>query len=184
MDPKRLHNLTVLPVFIIGISSLILGIGWLLSSEPWLWDQSANEILLKISFEELFSAPINRGLPDYLNLSYTFFGWWIISIGMLILAFTLVTRLATSLSRVLISFVLLIILIGLTIIEKMYIPTSPFLYLTWGRLDPLGYQRLGGHSTPKTRCLKFIIYSFISQLHSFPLLFFVIFFTCLREKMI
>ena len=91
-----------------------------------------NEILLKISFEELFSAPINRGLPDYLNLSYTFFGWWIISIGMLILAFTVVTRLATSLSRVLISFVLLIILIGLTIIEKMYIPTSPFLYLTWG----------------------------------------------------
>ena len=132
MDPKRLHNLTVLPIFIIGISSLILGVSWLLSSEPWLWDQSANEILLKISFEELFSAPINRGLPDYLNLSYTFFGWWIISIGMLILAFTVVTRLATSLSRVLISFVLLIILIGLTIIEKMYIPTSPFLYLTWG----------------------------------------------------
>ncbi len=99
----------------------MLGVGWLLSAKPWLWGQSANEILLKTSFEELFSVPINRALPDYLNLSYTFFGWWIISIGMLILSFTIVTRLGTSLARVLIGFVLLIILIGLTI-----------LYLTWG----------------------------------------------------
>ena len=110
----------------------MLGVGWLLSPEPWLWDQSANEILLKTSFEELFSVPINRAFPDYLNLSHTFFGWWIVSIGMLILSFTIVTRLGTSLAMVLNGFVLLIILIGLTIIEKMYIPTSPFLYLTWG----------------------------------------------------
>ena len=46
------------------------------------------------------------------------------------------------------------------------------------------YLPLGGHSTPKKRCLSFIFYLFISQLHSFPLLFFLILFTCLREKMI
>jgi len=105
----------------------MLGVVWLLSPEPWLWDQSANEILLKTSFEELFSVPINRALPDYLNLSYTFFGWWIVSIGMLILSFTIVTRLGTSLAMVLNGFVLLIILIGLTIIEKLnYLITLNF----------------------------------------------------------
>lgn len=132
MNPKRLHNFTLIPVFILGLTFLTIGFGWLLSPEPWLLDQTANEALLNVSFAELFSKPINRSLPDYLSLAYRFFGWWVISIGMLILAYAIVTRMGTSMARGFIHFVLLVMLIGLTIIEIMFIPLSPFLYFTWG----------------------------------------------------
>jgi len=132
MNPKQLHNLTLIPVFLLGLISFVMGFGWLLSPEPWLLDQSANEALLGVTFSQLFSEPVNQNLSAYLTLSYRFFGWWIICIGMLVIAFTVVTRLGTPMARGFIHFILLVLLIGLTIIEKSFIPSSPFLLLTMG----------------------------------------------------
>ena len=68
MNPKLLHNLTVIPFFILGITSFFMGFGWMLSSEPWMLDEYANTSLLEESYKDLFAHPINENLPRYLTL--------------------------------------------------------------------------------------------------------------------
>ena len=63
MNQRTIHNLTWLPIFIVGIASVGLGGLWCLHPEPWLLDQLPNEILLRTKFSELFSANINVHLP-------------------------------------------------------------------------------------------------------------------------
>ena len=132
MNPKTLHNLTVVPFVLLGISAIVLGFRWLISPEPWLLDESANVVLLDESYASLFSVDINRNLPKYLTLLYRFFGWWVITIGMLILSFTIVTRLGTPMARGFLQSVFFITLIGISIIEWIFIPSSHFVYLTYG----------------------------------------------------
>ena len=129
-NPKRLHNLTMMPFFIIGFCGFIAGFGWLLSPEPWLLDESANIILLDENYDALFAENINRNLPSYLKLLYRFFGWWVSLIGMLTFGFTYVTRLGTHVSRITIQTIYLIGLTGVTIILLNYIPSTHFLYLS------------------------------------------------------
>ena len=130
MNPKFLHNLSLSLIFFLGLSGIALGLGWLISSEPWLLDQSANEKLLDNSFSEMFSDPINQNLHLYLTMLYRFLGWWMIGIGMLVISYIIVTRMGTEISRGFIHFVLFILLTGTTIIEYIYISSSPFLVLT------------------------------------------------------
>jgi hypothetical protein len=132
MQQKTLHNITFIPVIILGFLIFFMGLRWLVSPEPWMLDQAANETLLNVSFDRLFSESINYNLPRYLILSYRFFGWWIISVGLLIMAYAVVTRLGTSMARYILHVVLFIVFGGVTLIEITFIPTSPFLYLTWG----------------------------------------------------
>lgn len=131
MTSRILHNLTWIPLALIGLSAVGLGLAWLLVPEPWLFDKAANEALLQTSFGKLFAEDINRHLPDYLTLSYRFFGWWVFSIGLLLLAYILVTRLGSPLSRKVIHGVLFILLGGVVYIEQTFIPGSPFVWLTW-----------------------------------------------------
>ena len=131
MNPKLLHNLTVIPFFILGITSFIMGLGWMLSSEPWMLDEYANTILLEESYKDLFAHPINENLPRYLTLLYRFFGLWVTTIGMLIMSFTIVTRLGTVMARNFIQSSFFITLIGISIIEYIFIPSSHFVYLTF-----------------------------------------------------
>ena len=131
MNPKLLHNLTVIPFFILGITSFIMGFGWMLSSEPWMLDEYANTILLEESYKDLFAHPINENLPLYLTLLYRFFGLWVTTIGMLIMSFTIVTRLGTVMARNFIQSSFFITLIGISIIEYIFIPSSHFVYLTF-----------------------------------------------------
>ena len=86
MNPKFLHNLSLSLIFFLGLSVIALGLGWLISSEPWLLDQSANEKLLDNSFSEMFSDPINQNLHLYLTMLNRFLGWWTIGIGMLVIS--------------------------------------------------------------------------------------------------
>ena len=130
-NPKSLHNYTMMPFFIIGISGFVAGFGWLLSPEPWLLDESANIILLDESYDALFAETINRNLPQYLRLLYRFFGWWVTLIGMLTVCYTYVTRLGTHISRITIQTVYIIGLTGVTIIMLRYIPSTHFLYLSF-----------------------------------------------------
>ena len=126
MNQKHWHNLSWIPAFIIGLGAVGLGISWLSHPEPWILDQPPNEALLQTTFADLFTADINRHLPDYLRMIYRFFGWWVVSIGLLIMTFVKVTRMGTSLARNSILGILLIILIGIYYMGFNFIPTSPF----------------------------------------------------------
>ena len=130
MNPKFLHNLSFSLIFFLGLSGIALGLGWLIASEPWLLDQSANEKLLGTSFSEILSAPINQNLYLYLTMLYRFLGWWMISVGILVISYIIVTRMGTAMSRGFIHSVLFILLVGTTVIEKIFISSSPFLILT------------------------------------------------------
>ncbi|NOZ74501.1 MAG: hypothetical protein GXO90_03865 [FCB group bacterium] len=132
MNPKRAHNLVQIPLLIIALAAMGLGISWIFSAEPWMLDQQANEALLGVDFHTLFQTPVNQNLPDYLRLSYRFFGWWMFSIGLLIGGFVQVTRMGTRLARTVLHSIMILILIGLYRIEFIYIPDSPFLFLTHG----------------------------------------------------
>tara|TARA_Y100000590_G_scaffold159432_1_gene182897 strand:- start:14920 stop:15387 length:468 start_codon:yes stop_codon:yes gene_type:complete len=125
LKQKHWHNLSWIPVFIIGLGAVGLGMGWFLHPEPWMLDQQPNEKLLKATFTELLTVEINRYLPDYLRVVYRFFGWWVISIGMLIMALVQVTRMGTALARNLILGILFIILIVLYYMVYNFLPTSP-----------------------------------------------------------
>ena len=126
MNQKHWHNLSWIPAFIVGLGAVGLGISWLLHPEPWILDQPPNEALLQTTFADLFTADINRHLPDYLRVIYRFFGWWVVSIGLLIMTFIKVTRMGTSLARNSILGILFIILIGIYYMVFNFIPTSPF----------------------------------------------------------
>jgi len=126
LKQKHWHNLSWIPVFIIGLGAVFLGMGWFLHPEPWMMDQQPNEALLKTTFAELLTVDINRYLPDYLRVIYRFFGWWVISIGMLIMGLVQVTRMGTALARNLILGIIFIILIGIYYMVYNFLLTSPF----------------------------------------------------------
>ena len=57
------NNIFTYPLFIIGLSLVILGVRWMTVEEPWLLDEVANVERLEMSFEELFESHINQTLP-------------------------------------------------------------------------------------------------------------------------
>ena len=130
MNAKSLHNLTTIPFLIMGLCAFFLGLGWIFSSEPWMLDKAANTILLDESYENLFSKTINRNLPKYLTLLYRFFGLWVSSLGILLLSYTIVTRLGSGMARGFLHSTFFITLVGISLIEYVFIPSSPFVYLT------------------------------------------------------
>ena len=130
MNPKLLHNLTTIPFLIMGLCAFLLGLVWLLSSEPWMLDKAANTILLDESYETIFSEQVNRNLPKYLTLLYRFFGLWVSSLGLLLLSYTIVTRMGSGMARGFLHSTFFITLVGISIIEYLFIPSSPFIYLT------------------------------------------------------
>lgn len=126
MDQKIIHNFTWVPLFLIGLGAVGLGLGWLIHPEPWMLDQPPNEALLQTSFQNLFAAKINIHLPEYLLVIYRFFGWWVLSIGLLIMTYVQITRMGTALARNAILGMLLFILIGVAYMVFNFIPLSPF----------------------------------------------------------
>tara|TARA_B100001250_G_scaffold377729_1_gene367031 strand:+ start:741 stop:1190 length:450 start_codon:yes stop_codon:yes gene_type:complete len=126
MTQKNIHNFIWIPLFSIGFGAVGLGSAWLIHPQPWMLDQQPNEELLRISFHTLLASNVNAHLPDYLLVIYRFFGWWIISIGLLIMVYIQVTKMGTALARNAILGVLLIILIGIAYMVFNFIPLSPF----------------------------------------------------------
>ena len=114
---------------LIGLSALGLGLEWCFHPEPWLIDQRPNEALLQTSFNTLFLEKINAQLPTYLTVLYRFFGFWLTSIGLLIITYVKVTRMGTSFARNVLLGVIFIILVGIYYLMLNFIPTSLFLPL-------------------------------------------------------
>ena len=117
-------------MFILGLVALVIGVVYVTIQAPWLLDKKANETLLTVTYNTLFSQSINQSLPDYLTLIYRFFGWWLVSIGMLIVFYVFVTKMGTLLARNCLYFSIIIVLIGVYCIILKFIPKTPFLWIT------------------------------------------------------
>ena len=125
---KRIaHNLTWIPIFLIGILTISLGAVWCVHEQPWLLDKSPNEVLLQTSFDVLLSEKINIGLPSYLTIVYRFLGLYMLSIGSLIIGYVYVTRLGTKIARDCIFLILFVTLLGIYFLVLNYLPSSPLM---------------------------------------------------------
>ena len=76
------------PLILICLALCISGFRWLISSEPWMLDQVANEERLQMTFADLFLIDENSTLGSYLTQIYRFLGLYVIGIGFLLLSFT------------------------------------------------------------------------------------------------
>ena len=64
---KKINRFVKLPLIIICVVICISGLRWLISQEPWILDQVANEDRLAMTFNELFSIEGNNTLAAYLD---------------------------------------------------------------------------------------------------------------------
>ena len=117
---KRIaHNLTWIPIFLIGILTISLGVVWCTHEEPWLLDKSPNEVLL--------SEKINIGLLSYATTVYRFLGLYMLTIGFLIIGYVYITRLGTKIARNCIFLILFVTLLGIYYLVLNYLPSSPLM---------------------------------------------------------
>ena len=120
-----------LPLTISGLLMLVLGSRWMIVDEPWLLDKLANEERLRMTFEELFDADINKTLPDYLKQIYRFFGLWVSSLGLFILLFSRPTLIVDKRVRITLLICSGVMIYSGLILGYALIPKSPFIYLGW-----------------------------------------------------
>ena len=120
------------PVILICLTICISGVRWLVSSEPWMLDQLANEERLKMSFTELFLIEGNSTLAEYLTQIYRFLGLYVLGTGLtfLLLMSDDFFKNTKFIKRLLI--ILGILLFSNLILAYVWIPASHFIFLMWG----------------------------------------------------
>lgn len=119
------------PLVLIGLMLCVSGFRWMISSEPWLLDQVANEERLKMTFVELFEISGNETLSKYLTQIYRFLGLYVLGIGALILSFLSEKALLMGGIRNKVLLVLGALLVTNLIVAYYWIPSSHFIYLMW-----------------------------------------------------
>ena len=122
------------PLILISITLCISGIRWLVSSEPWILDQVANEERLQMTFDDLFIIDGNSTLSTYLTQIYRFLGLYVLGIGFLLLSFTPNKFLEIYFVRKQFLTVLGILLFSNLVLAYIWIPSSHFIYLMWGAI--------------------------------------------------
>jgi hypothetical protein len=122
------------PLILISITLCISGIRWLMSSEPWILDQVANEERLQMTFDDLFIIDGNSTLSAYLTQIYRFLGLYVLGIGFLLLSFTPKKFLEIYFVRKQFLTVLGILLVSNLVLAYIWIPSSYFIYLMWGAI--------------------------------------------------
>jgi len=127
-------NMLRIPLVLISIVLIISGIRWMISDEPWMLDQVANEERLKMTFTELLSVDENFTLSGYLTQIYRFLGLYVVGIGMFLLAFSSEKTLKIPFVRTRIYCVLGSLLIVNLIVAYNWIPSSHFIYVMWAAL--------------------------------------------------
>lgn len=126
------------PIVLIGLVLCISGIRWLISSEPWILDQVANEERLKMSFSDLFSIEGNATLSAYLTQIYRFLGLYVLGIGFLLVSFTSDKFLEIYAFRNRLLTALGLLLLSNLILAYFWIPSSYFIFLMWGAIGLYG----------------------------------------------
>jgi hypothetical protein len=132
MSSTSSQRFVVLPMYLTGIGSMLLGLAWIIYPEPWLLDKWANEILLQTRYDILLTLPGNEYLGAYLKGLYGFFGLWIFSLGLLIAAYVRATNLASRRYQNFLYGTLCVVAIASYILIFTYIPTSHFLWINHG----------------------------------------------------
>jgi len=122
------------PLVLISIALCVSGVRWLISSEPWLLDQVANEERLQKTFEELFLTDVESTLSAYLTQIYRFLGFYVLGVGFLLLSFTANKFLEISIVRQRLLSVLGILLVSNLVLAYTWIPSSHFIYVMWGAI--------------------------------------------------
>ena len=133
MKTKSINYISY-PIIIISITLCISGIRWLVSSEPWMLDQIANEERLQMTFENLFIIDGNSTLSAYLIQIYRFLGLYVLGIGFLLLSFTPKKFMEIYIVRQRILIVLSILLVSNLIVGYVWIPSSHFIYVMWAAI--------------------------------------------------
>ena len=126
------------PIVLIGLVLCVSGIRWLVSSEPWILDQVANEERLRMSFSELFSIEGNTTLSAYLTQIYRFLGLYVLGIGFLLVSFTSDKFLEIHAFRNRLLTALGLLLVSNLILAYFWIPSSHFIFLMWGAIGLYG----------------------------------------------
>ena len=126
------------PIVLIGLVLCISGIRWLISSEPWILDQVANEERLQITFIDLFSIEGNTTLSAYLTQIYRFLGLYVLGIGFLLISFTSDKFLEIYAFRNRLLTALGLLLVSNLILAYFWIPSSHFIFLMWGAIGLYG----------------------------------------------
>ena len=122
-------NMLRIPLVLISLALIISGIRWMISDEPWMLDQVANEERLNMTFTELLSVDENFTLSGYLTQIYRFLGLYVVGIGMFLLAFSSEKTLKIPFVRTRIYCVLGSLLIVNLIVAYNWIPSSHFIYV-------------------------------------------------------
>ena len=127
-------NLIRYPLILISISLCISGLRWLVSSEPWMLDQVANEERLQMTFIDLFLIDGNYSLSAYLTQIYRFLGLYVLGIGFSLLSFTSNKFLKIDNFRQRFLIVLGVLLVSNLVLAYLWIPSSHFIYVMWGAI--------------------------------------------------
>ena len=122
------------PLVIICSILCLSGVRWLISSEPWILDQVANEERLNMTFIDLFSVEGNETLGEYLTQIYLFLGLYVLGIGFILLSFTSNKFLEIFMIRQRFLIVLGLLLLSNLILGYVWIPSSHFIYVMWGAI--------------------------------------------------
>ena len=133
MKNKSIKNIRY-PLILISISLCISGFRWLISSEPWMLDQVANEERLQMTFIDLFLIDGNSSLGAYLTQIYRFLGLYVFGIGFLLLSFTSTKFLEIYSVRQRFLTVLGILLVSNLVLAYFWIPSSHFIFVMWGAI--------------------------------------------------
>ena len=122
------------PLILISISLCISGLRWLVSSEPWMLDQVANEERLQMTFIDLFLIDGNYSLSAYLTQIYRFLGLYVLGIGFSLVSFTSNKFLIIDSFRQRFLIVLAVLLVSNLVLAYVWIPSSHFIYVMWGAI--------------------------------------------------
>jgi len=133
MKNKSIKNIRY-PLILISISLCISGFRWLVSSEPWMLDQVANEERLQMSFVDLFLIDGNYTLSAYLTQIYRFLGLYVLGIGFSLLSFSSNEFLKIDSFRQRFLIILGILLVSNLVLAYVWIPSSHFIYVMWSAI--------------------------------------------------
>jgi hypothetical protein len=133
MKNKSIKNIRY-PLILISISLCISGFRWLVSSEPWMLDQVANEERLQMSFVDLFLIDGHYTLSAYLTQIYRFLGLYVLGIGFSLLSFSSNEFLKINSFRQRFLIVLGILLVSNLVLAYVWIPSSHFIYVMWSAI--------------------------------------------------
>ena len=131
---KKINRLVKLPLTIICVVICISGLRWLISQEPWILDQVANEERLAMTFNELFLIEGNNTLAAYLKQIYRFLGLYVFGTGFIFLMFSKIDLFNQRSFRNIYFIALGMLLFSNILLAYYWIPSSHFIFIMWGAI--------------------------------------------------